>query len=343
MSLVNYIRTLTRAIYLLIFLAALNICLNLFYYLNPNTGNNQDPAEVTAWHPKSITTDIPEGEAGKQILYGYEIIKHTSTIIGPLALVDTLRFAGNSLNCNNCHLNAGRKIGAGSFIGVSNRYPSYSGRDNKESTLEDRINGCMQRSMNGKVMPKNNAEMDALIAYMNWLSEDVPEDIQQLYKGYLTLTLPETRADTKKGRSLYEEKCISCHMKGGRGFKDPNNEFAEYIYPPIGGNDSYNDGAGMHRIITAASFIKGNMPFGTTYNSIQLTDEEAYHIAAYINSFPRPTMPNRAEDFPKPELKPVSTPYGPWADTFSQDQHKFGPFQPIMAYYRDEYGIEKKK
>ncbi|MCF7568705.1 hypothetical protein L3X37_10035 [Sabulilitoribacter arenilitoris] len=106
---------------------------------------------------------------------------------------------------------------------------------------------------------------------------------------------------------------------------------------------TYNDGAGMNRVITAAEFIKANMPLGATYNSPQVTDEEAYNIAAYINTYARPKKKNKKADFPNIKLKPVSTPYGPWADNFPSEQHKLGPFQPIMLYYKEKYNIIKSK
>lgn len=100
----------------------------------------------------------------------------------------------------------------------------------------------------------------------------------------------------------------------------------------------------MHRVITAAEFIKANMPYlQATVDQPVLTDEEAYHVAAYINSFDRPQKANPEIDFPDKKLKPVSTPYGPWVDDFTAEQHKYGPFQPIMAFYEEQYGIKKKK
>jgi len=48
----------------------------------------------------------------------------------------------------------------------------------------------------------------------------------------------------------------------------------------------------MHRVLTAAQFIKGNMPLGTTADEPLLSDEEAYDVAGYINSFTRPLKLN---------------------------------------------------
>ncbi len=303
--------------------------------------HTEAPAESKLWYPKSIETDLPSGEKGAQIKFGYLLVTKTSDYIGPQSKDPSKQYAGNNLACNNCHLNAGRKIGSGSFVGVANRFPQFRGRENKIGSLKERINGCMERSMNGRKMPEDCEEMDAIIAYMNWLSEDVPEEIEKLYKGYVKINIPTYKADPVLGKQLYELHCQHCHMENGEGKRVPGANFTGYLYPPVGGHDSFNDGAGMNRVITAANFIKANMPFGASYDAPLVTDEEAYHLAAYINTFDRPSKPNKEDDFPDKKLKPVSTPYGPWEDNFSLEQHKFGPFQPIMAFYKDKYNLNK--
>lgn len=334
-----------KLIYVLVLLLVVYTAV-LFYFTyyppDPNRVAEIAKAEIVSWRPKAIT-DIPDTDKGKIIRQGYELILKTSEYIGPMADDASKRLAGNNLSCGNCHLAGGRKIGSGSFIGVANRFPQFRGRENKEGTLKERINGCMERSMSGKKLDEDSDEMNAMIAYMEWLSEDVPEDIEQLYKGYTSIELPEIKADTSIGHKLYELKCMICHGEKGLGQKMPGEIFTGYVYPPLGGQDTFNDGAGMNRVITAAEFIKSNMPFGATYDAPEVTDEEAYHIAAYINTFDRPSKAEKEADFPDKKLKPVSTPYGPWEDDFSAEQHKFGPFHPIMEYYQEKFGITKTK
>lgn len=307
-------------------------------YLTYKADANQDTVQ---WKPKSIATDLPPDAHADTIQYGYQLITNTSRWIGPLAASSAKQYAGNNLSCSNCHLKAGVEIGSGSFVGVTNRYPQFRGRENKMGSIEERVNGCMERSMNGKPLPLESGEMRAIVAYMEWLSEGVPEEMEALYQGYKKINLPYEKADTLIGRQLYEVNCKLCHGPKGRGTKIPGQTFTGYLYPPLAGDDSFNDGAGMNRVITAAEFIKGNMPFGVTYDAPLLTDEEAYHIAAYINSLPRPAKPDKEADFPDLKLKPVSTPYGPYADDFSPEQHKYGPFQPIMDFYKEKYGSSK--
>lgn len=313
-----------------------------FFHLFPAKIPTQSVAEQP-WHLRSIDTDLPAGKEGEMIRYGYDLVTKTSNYIGPLAKSKNMRFAGNNLTCNNCHLDAGRKIGSGSFVGVYNRFPQMRRREGRMGTLEERINGCMERSMSGRKMKEDSEEMQAMIAYMKWLSEGIPKDMNDKYKGYLPIEIPDFKADTLAGIKLYQTHCIMCHQKDGTGLAFPGDTFTGYRYPPVGGIDSYNDGAGMNRVLTAAQFIKWNMPFGATHENPILTDEEAYHIAAYINTFPRPEKPNREVDFPDKTYKPVSTPYGPWTDEFSPEQHKFGPFPPIIDYYQEEYNLKKTK
>lgn len=104
-----------------------------------------------------------------------------------------------------------------------------------------------------------------------------------------------------------------------------------YQFPPLWGPDSYNNGAGMSRLLTAAAYAMHNMPIGTAYDAPVLTDVEAYDVAAYLISHKRPEKANLDKDFPVQLQKPVDTPYGPYADGFSLEQHKFGPFGPIRA------------
>ena len=294
------------------------------------------------WTPKNPATDIPEDQEHRLVKYGYQLVTESSKYMGPLAKNPLVRYGGNNLSCQNCHLKAGTAQGSASFVGVSNRFPQFRGRENKMGTLAERINGCMERSMNGKAMPIESTQMKAIIAYMDWLSEDVPEEKEEEYKGFVTIEIPNIKADLVKGKQVYQLECERCHGTDGQGQRPDLN--AKYVYPPLWGNDSYNHGAGMHRVITAAQFIKANMPFEeVTWDNPKLSDEEAYHVAAYINSFTRPLKDNPEADFPDKKLKPVSTPYGPWVDGFSAEQHKYGPFLPIMEWYEKELGIKKSK
>jgi thiosulfate dehydrogenase len=104
-----------------------------------------------------------------------------------------------------------------------------------------------------------------------------------------------------------------------------------YITPAVWGAGSYNNGAGANRLLTLAPFLQSNMPLGTEWNHTVLSMEDAYDVAAYVNSMPRPQMANLEKDYPDLSKKPVDCPYPPYPDKFSQEQHKYGPFQSIIA------------
>jgi thiosulfate dehydrogenase len=280
-------------------------------------------------------------ESDRVIKYGYELFKSTPNYIGPNNGNPEMVYAGNNLSCNNCHLYAGTKPYSAPLIGIIQRFPQYRGRENKIGTIEERIDGCMERSMNGRKMPPNSKEMKALVSYLNWLSRFAPEDGNIEGKGFLSVTLPNRPINLNNGKRIFNSKCAFCHTEEGKGVKKLNSNV--YEYPALWGDDSFNNGSGINRVITAAQFIKGNMPYGTTYDSPMLTDEEAYDVAGYINQQQRPTKPNLEVDFPDLKKKPVSTPYPPYADNFSIEQHQKGPFQPIIDFYETTYGIIKTK
>ena len=286
-------------------------------------------------------TTLGNSESDREIKYGYELFINTPDYIGPNNGDPEMVFAGNNLSCNNCHLYAGTKPYSAPLIGIIQRFPQYRGREDKMGTIEERIDGCMERSMNGRKMPPDSKEMKALISYLDWLGRFAPEDGKIELRGFMSVNIPNRSVNLNNGKRIFNSKCAICHTKEGKGVKKLNSNV--YEYPALWGDDSFNNGAGINRVITAAEFIKGNMPYGTTYESPMLTDEEAYDVAGYINQQERPTKPNLEKDFPDLKKKPVSTPYPPYTDNFSVEQHQKGPFQPIINFYKTTYGIEKTK
>ena len=285
---------------------------------------------------------LPNSEDYELLKYGFELFQYTPKYIGSNNGNSKMIFTGNGLACKNCHLDSGTRPYSGPLIGVIQRFPQFRGRENKIGTIEERINGCMERSMNGHVLPTTSKEMEAIIAYLEWLSRYAPKDGEIKGKGFLKIEIPNRAVNLDHGKKVFTKHCIVCHGTDGQGVK--NSDGYTYEYPPLWGDNSFNNGAGMTRVITAAQFIKGNMPFElATYDAPVLTDEEAYDVAGYINQKPRPQKLNPEKDFPDIKKKPVSTPYPPYADHFPIEQHQLGPFQPIMAFYKQEYNITKTK
>lgn len=307
---------------------------SLLFSCQPKVEKPQDkPAEDTSAGASTtlqgkkewvLPLNYPEGSVGKQIKYGEQLISDTARYLGPDVEAADMRIAGNHMSCKNCHLQAGKQANAIGFVGVSHRYPKYRGREDRVANLAQRINGCFQRSLNGKPLPEASAEMQAVLAYMNWLSEGVDGEVSG--NGLPKLDFIDRAANPETGKAIYAQQCSVCHGKEGQGVpRQPQNLSEGYTFPPLWGNDSYNDGAGMHRVRTAAQFIHANMPLGNA----KLSVEEAYDVSAYINSQPRPHKANREKDYPNLTKKPVDTPYGPYADSFSEQQHKYGPFGEI--------------
>lgn len=319
------------------------ILIGIHFYISDPQILQKSESIVKDWEPRNVADDMANKFIMPDVKYGYEMLTETQKHLGPQAENPEMRLSGNNLKCTSCHLDAGNLTGAGSWAGVTQRYPSFRGRSNAMGTIEDRINGCMERSMNGKMLAKESKEMRGMVAYMEWLSEGIPKDELNKVAGFAELDPPHTAVDLKKGKGIFIKHCVECHKEDGQGIK--SEDFRDgYVYPPLWGDDTYNDGAGMHRVLTSAQFIKANMPYllATRDNPV-LTDEEAYNVAGYINSFNRPKMTDKEKDFPDRKLKPVSTPYGPWEDDFSEEQHKFGPFPPIIEYYKEKYDIKKSK
>jgi thiosulfate dehydrogenase len=293
-------------------------------------------AQQTAPSPQIWTVPeigaLPNDAFGQMVRRGRDLVTATYAHVGPEVADPAKRFAGNNLACANCHLQAGTKKFGIPLFGLYWMFPEYTGRGGGEITLEERLNSCMTRSMNGRAMPADAPEMQAMVAYIKFLSTGVPPG--EVLPGLGVGKMPELDrpADPARGQAIYASNCVACHNTDGSGIRRslPTTDLG-YMVPPLWGSDSFNDGAGMARLITAANFIHFNMPHGADYLNPQLTPEQAWDVAAYVISQPRPHKAGLDKDFPNLLEKPADTPYGPYADGFSEQQHKYGPFVPIRA------------
>ena len=281
--------------------------------------------------PEPDIAKLPAGPMKDTVLYGRKLFTETQSLVGPEVADKAMRFSGNNLSCQSCHLNAGTQQFALPLIGVYGVFPAYIARENEVRTLEERINGCFERSMNGKVMPVDGKEMKALVAYIQFLSTGVAVGTSLEGRSTPSLPLMTRAADPQHGAAVYAQTCAACHQADGQGQRmGAKGDGKGYRYPPLWGPDSFNDGAGMHRLMAAANFIHANMPFGTSFKSPVLSNEEAWDVAAYINSQPRPARAHLERDYPDRARKPVDAPFAPFADNFPLQQHQLGPYQPIL-------------
>lgn len=230
---------------------------------------------------------IPDSRMGEQIRLGYQIVVNTQDYARP--------YVGNRLNCTNCHLDGGLNPNAASFVGLAAVYPEYRARSARVNTLADRVNECVERSLSGRALPADSSKLQAVVAYITWLSRGVPSGATISWRGLQRID-SRRPLDPGNGKKVFASKCVFCHGSDGLG---------TMAAPPVWGPQSYTIGAGMARVSVAAAFIKSNMPRSWGWS---LSDDDAYDVAAYINAQPRPDFPGKANDWPKGG-KPADSPY----------------------------------
>jgi thiosulfate dehydrogenase len=230
------------------------------------------------------------------------------------------------MNCQNCHLDAGTRNFGIPLSAVKATFPKYLERSEHTQSITDRVNDCLLRSLNGKALDSSNYEMQAFVAYVKWLGHEVPKGVKPKGSGMQVIPFIGRAADPLKGRIVYQADCSRCHGEDGQGVAHIDK--TGYSYPPLWGEHSYNVNATMYRLLPLAWFIKTNMPFDKTTATV-LTDEQAWDVAAYISSQSRPGQ-RYTTDWPNLNKRPIDYPFGPYADVFSEQQHKYGPFTAIL-------------
>jgi thiosulfate dehydrogenase len=281
----------------------------------------------TFWHPRDIAAVTDTSEQSK-LMYGRNLIAHTALYLGPQGSVLQI---SNGMNCQNCHLDAGTRPFGNNYGAVFSLYPKFRARSGTDETIYKRINDCIERSLNGRSLDSNGRELQAMKAYIAFIGSNVSKGKKGAGSGLKELEYLNRAANPDLGEVVYATKCASCHGAQGEGLLAPGGK--EYSYPPMWGNNSYNDAAGLYRLSNFARYVKYNMPWGVTHSAPQLSDEEAWDVAAYVNAQHRPYK-NVPFDWPNISKKPIDHPFGPYVDTFSEKQHKYGPFKPIQAFYK---------
>lgn len=231
-----------------------------------------DPA---AWRPPSLD-ELGNDSLSGAIRRGHALVTATAESLP--------QFVGGNLNCTSCHLDDGRRSTAAPLTGTYTRYPRYIDRTGAVVSMADRVNYCMTRSLAGSRLPNDSREMQDMLAYLAFLSRGVPMGAQLAQQGMPAL--PRDVGDATRGAEIYRTTCARCHGPDGGGMLK---------VPALWGPKSYSIGASMARQERAASFVRHNMPFDKPGT---LTDREAYDVAAYITSKPRPDMPAKANDWP---------------------------------------------
>lgn len=136
-------------------------------------------------------------------------------------------------------------------------------------------------------------------AYIQWLSKDLEPGQRVEIDNMEYFDVAQYTPNSTRGEILYAQQCAACHGDNGEGMKD---QFGDYIFPPLWGDESFNIGAGMARLSRAAPFIKHNMPLGVSLDAplgqITLSEQDAVDIAAYFTAKPRPDFADKMHDWP---------------------------------------------
>jgi len=235
--------------------------------------------------------ELPDGEFGEAVRSGMEAFVNTRQH------PEARRHVGNGQNCANCHLGGGMAANSAPVWGAWGIYPKYRGKNDHVNTMDERIRGCFTYSMNAKgseagAPPEPDSQLlKDMQSFMFWAAQGAPIGENLPGRGYRSVPEPEDGFSISRGESIYEAQCAICHAEDGSGKFTADGE---QIFPPLWGEKAYNWGAGMHRINTAAGFIKYNMPLGKA-NPVEkhaaLSDQEAWDVSAYINSHERPQDP----------------------------------------------------
>ena len=250
---------------------------------NSSQATNLKEGEKQAFITQAIET-IPKDALGESILRGKNYLENTKETLP--------HYVGAKMNCTSCHLSSGQQQLAGPWVGITARFPQYRSRSGKVDTLPDRVNDCFERSLNGKRLPENSSYMTDIIAYMTWLSKGYKVGFDVTGSGMPKLKI-DRAPNIENGKKVYANKCASCHQANGQGLFSDNGKI---IYPALWGKDSFNVGAGMARLHTAAGFVKYNMPLG---QGGSLTQDEAWDVAAYFTTQPRPDFKKKINDWLK--------------------------------------------
>ena len=249
---------------------------------SPDNGPTSPPSswpDYSLYGAGFVTPDVPDGAL---IAYGYNLVTRTYALIGPEVFNPQMRFAGNNLACQNCHLDGGTKASGLPLVGIYRTYPKFSQRSQRVISLPERLNECMTRSMNGRALPDDSREMAALLAYLRFIGDPpavpwVPAEPAPL------------AADAGRGAEIFSTICATCHEADGLGKRVGSaNDARGYAFPPLWGPDSFNTGAGMDQDRNLVGFVRRNMPRGVDPQHPQLTLQQAWDVAAYVRSQPRP-------------------------------------------------------
>lgn len=231
-----------------------------------SAGSNlaKEPARV-AYDAKAL----PSGPVGDSIRYGHDIIVRTQLLMKDYVRAD--------MSCSACHIDAGTKPRGGSLVGTYARFPQWNKRAQRVIALQDRLAECFLYSMNGRPPAYSSREMVALVAYISWLSRDTLTLARQRPGESFFVPMPSASPNVARGALVYAQKCVACHQANGSGVSG--------TFPPLWGETSFNNGAGMAHLDRMTGFVHYNMPKNAPGS---LSIEDAYDVSGFVLTHWRP-------------------------------------------------------
>lgn len=272
-------------------------------------------APSTVFQPPEVAS-IPDDGYGDMVRLGERIFTQTAKYAP--------KYVGNSLNCVNCHLDAGRKADSAPMWASFVHYPAFRKKTGQVDTLASRLQGCFVYSMNGKAPPADDDVITALQTYAFFLAKGAPVGMPMAGSGYPKLKKPEQAPDYARGEQVYSRNCALCHGADGQGQRAGGQQ----VFPPLWGPQSYNWGAGMHQVNNAAGFIHANMPLG---KGKSLTEQQAWDVAFFMNAHERPQDPRFTGSVAETRKKFHDSPDSPYGTTINGHLLGSAPSPPGAA------------
>lgn len=261
------------------------------------------PEAASKFQPPARDT-VPQGPFGDMVRLGESIFLNANR--NPASAP----YVGNDLSCANCHFDAGRLAGFTPLWAAWVAYPAYRQKTKHVDTFVARLQGCFDYSMNaqasavGKAPATDSDVMVALAAYSYWLATGAATgDRAMPGRGYPPVKKTGPGFDPERGGTVYAQQCALCHGTDGAGVVSADGVT---LFPALWGSRSYNWGAGMDAIDIAAAFIKQAMPLGLGHS---LSDQDAWDVAAYMNSHERPQDPRFNGDLQDTAAKFHTSPF----------------------------------
>jgi thiosulfate dehydrogenase len=202
------------------------------------------------------------------------------------------RHVGNDLRCNSCHLDEGTRAYSMPYVGVYARYPQYRSRRGAVELIEERVNDCFVRSMNGRSLDPESRDIRDIVSYFKWLSTGIAVGKRVVGQGIDSIVPPNVPNEAR-GATVFVTQCARCHGPDGAGAQVVT--MPGVYAPPLWGPRSFNIGAGMARLRVTAAFVRSNMPFDKPGT---LTPQDAFDVAAFMNGHERPDFAGKENDWP---------------------------------------------